>query len=78
MVIETIAARLIVFFIILWILMMILSIALLIFWIFMLVDVIKRKFKTENDKIVWILVVALTNWIGALIYYLIIKRKVNN
>ena len=39
----------------------------------MLVDVAKRKFKEENEKIVWILVIALTGIIGAAIYYFIIK-----
>lgn len=46
-----------------------------IFWIFMLIDCAKRKFKEENDKIVWILVLALTSWIGAIIYYFVIKNK---
>jgi large-conductance mechanosensitive channel len=45
------------------------------FWIWMLIDCVKRDFKKENDKILWILVVALTGWIGALIYYFMIKRK---
>lgn len=41
----------------------------------MIVDVAKRKFKDENDKVVWILIVVLTGIIGALIYYFVIKRK---
>lgn len=40
----------------------------------MIIDVTKRKFKKENDKILWILVVILASWIGALIYYFIIKK----
>lgn len=43
-------------------------------WIMMLIDVVKRKFPNDNDRTTWILVVALTGWIGALIYYFIIKR----
>jgi len=44
-------------------------------WIWMLVDVAKRDFKEDNDKIIWILIVVLAGWIGALIYYFLIKRK---
>lgn len=44
-------------------------------WIWMLIDCVKRDFKKENDKILWILVIVLAGWIGALIYYFMIKRK---
>jgi prolipoprotein diacylglyceryltransferase len=37
-------------------------------WIWMLVDCITKEPSEGNDKIVWILVVALTGIIGALIY----------
>lgn len=48
-----------------------------IFWIWMLVDVLKREFPKdkENDKIIWLLVVILTHWIGALVYYFLVKKK---
>ena len=39
------------------------------FWIWMLVDCIKNEPEEGNDKIIWILVIALTGWIGALIYF---------
>lgn len=55
--------------------MMGLNIAGIIFWIFMLVDVAKRKFKKEDEKLVWILIVVLTSWIGALVYYFVVKKK---
>lgn len=45
-----------------------------IFWIWMLVDAIQRKFKNPNDKIIWILVIVFTHFIGALIYYFIVKK----
>ncbi len=45
------------------------------FWIWMLVDCAKRKFEKENDKTTWILVLTLSGWIGAIIYYVMIKRK---
>lgn len=45
-----------------------------IFWIWMLVDVIQRKFKKPNDKIVWILIIIFTHFIGAVIYYFLVKK----
>jgi len=49
------------------------AILLFIFWIFMLVDSIKRKYRSENDKIVWVLVIIFTGFIGAIIYYFAVK-----
>ena len=46
---------------------------LFIFWILMIIDCIKRNFKGENDKIVWILVLVLLGFIGATIYYFVVK-----
>ena len=40
------------------------------FWIWALVDCCTRDFK-DNDKIIWILVLVFTNWIGAIIYFLV-------
>lgn len=55
-------------------LIMLVNIGGLVIWILMLVDCVQRDFPKENDKMAWILVIALTNWIGALIYYFVIKR----
>ncbi len=49
------------------------SILAFVFWIFMLVDCVKRKFKNDTEKIVWVLVIIFTHIIGALIYYFIVK-----
>lgn len=46
----------------------------LVVWIVMLIDVINRKFPNDADRTTWILVVCLTGWIGAAIYYFTIKR----
>jgi len=57
---------------------MIIWILLLILWIFMLIDCIKRKFKSDTEKIIWVLVIILTTHIfaiGAIIYYFIVKSK---
>ena len=41
-----------------------------IFWIWMIVEVATKEPSQGNDKIVWLLVVIFTHWIGALIYFL--------
>lgn len=46
-----------------------------IFWLIMLVDAATRKFKEETEKVIWILVILLTNLVGALIYYFVVYRK---
>lgn len=45
----------------------------IIFWIKMIIDCVKRKFKNENEKIVWIIILAILQIFGALIYYFVIK-----
>jgi len=47
----------------------------IVFWILMIVDVVKREFPKQDDKTIWILIVVLTGIIGAIIYYFMIKRK---
>ena len=65
--------------ILLMIVLMLIPIAFLVFWIWMIVDVIKREnFEGENDKILWIIVVLLAGIIGAVVYYFIIKRKLDS
>jgi len=59
-------------FVLLFVIILILAI---IFWIFMLIDSIKRKYKDENDKIAWILVIVLVGILGAIIYYFVVKIK---
>lgn len=49
-----------------------------IFWILMLVDCVKRKFKGDTEKVVWVLVIIFTGIIGALIYYFVVKVKDKN
>ncbi|MBN2217130.1 MAG: PLDc_N domain-containing protein [Pirellulales bacterium] len=46
-----------------------------VFWIWMLVDCATKEPSEGNDKIVWILVIALTHWLGALIYYVVRRPK---
>lgn len=56
-------------------LFVILPVLIFTFWIAMIIDCAQRKFKNKEDKVIWILVIILTHIIGAVIYYMIIKRK---
>ncbi|MEK6951550.1 MAG: PLDc N-terminal domain-containing protein [Nanoarchaeota archaeon] len=49
-----------------------------IFWIWMLVDAVTRKFKSDIEKVVWVLVIIFTHIIGAVIYYLVVKLRSKN
>jgi len=40
-----------------------------IFWIWMLVEAATKESGQGNEKIIWILVILFTHWIGALIYF---------
>ena len=48
-----------------------LVLALMAFWIWMLVDCATKEPSAGNEKIIWILVIIFTHWIGALIYFLV-------
>jgi hypothetical protein len=54
--------------------MMIVGILLFAFWIWMIVDVAKRKFKNDVEKIVWIVAVVIAGWVGALVYFIVIRN----
>jgi len=46
-----------------------------IFWIWMIVDCACNEKSEGNDKLIWILIILLTHWIGALIYLLVRRPK---
>jgi prolipoprotein diacylglyceryltransferase len=45
------------------------------FWLWMLIDVVKRCPSAENKKLIWVLVVILAGIIGAVIYYFVQRPK---
>jgi len=48
----------------------------MIYWILMIIDCIKRdNWESENDKVLWILIILLAGIIGALIYRFVIISK---
>jgi hypothetical protein len=48
-----------------------LGLPLTVFWIWALVDCATKETDQGNTKIVWILIIIFTHWIGALIYLLV-------
>ena len=51
---------------------------LFVFWLWMLVDCLKRDFKKDYEKIVWILVLIFLHLLGAIIYYFVVKVASKN
>ena len=47
-----------------------------IFWIWMLIDCIKNERLTPNERIIWALIVFFLHGLGALIYFLVGRKKV--
>lgn len=51
------------------------AIAAFVFWLLMLIDCVKRDFKGENDKVVWVLLMIFLHILASILYYFIIKAK---
>ncbi|MBA3678754.1 PLDc N-terminal domain-containing protein [Candidatus Saccharibacteria bacterium] len=66
-------------FLIIWMLFWLaISIFFLVFWILMLMDVVKRtNWKQESDKTLWLILVILLGGLGAVIYYFAVKRELD-
>jgi TM2 domain-containing membrane protein YozV len=47
------------------------------FWIWMLVDAVRRDFEDPNLKVLWIIILILLGFIGAVVYYFVVKRKIS-
>jgi len=47
------------------------ALALCIFWIWMLISAVQNKGLDDCEKIAWVLVICLTHWLGALLYFFI-------
>jgi len=45
-----------------------------VFWIWMLIDCIQYERNDSNDKVVWLLIIIFTHFIGALVYFFIRRR----
>jgi len=51
------------------------ALALLGFWIWMLIDCLTHEPKKGNDRLVWALVIVFTKLLGALLYYFMRYRR---
>jgi len=51
------------------------AIAGFVFWIRMLVECVTREPDEGNDKLIWILIIVLAGWLGALIYYFVRRPR---
>lgn len=66
-----------------WLVFVVIGLALFIFWIFMLIDCIKRtNWKQESDKNLWLIVLIVGLVIGlgpiaAIVYYFAVKRQLD-
>jgi hypothetical protein len=47
----------------------------MVFWIWMIVECATKEPNQGNDKIVWILIIVLAGWLGALIYYFVRRPR---
>lgn len=52
-----------------------LSLAMTAFWIWMLVDAAQNRGLTENERVMWVVIIALLHFLAALIYYFIGRPK---
>jgi len=54
---------------------LIIGLAVLVLWIWALIDILKSEFKDSTNKIIWLLVVFFLNGFGALLYYFIGRHQ---
>lgn len=52
-------------FLLVWVLLGILA---LVLWIWALIDAMQNPALSSNERLIWVLVIVLTNWVGALLY----------
>ena len=54
---------------------MLISIAGMVLWVIALIDCARREFPGDSEKLMWILIIALAGWIGAIIYWYVGRPK---
>jgi hypothetical protein len=64
-----------IFALIFWVIGALIGLGLTIFWIWMLIEAATKEPDQGNDKIVWIIIVAILGWIGAAIYFFVRRPK---
>lgn len=48
-----------------------------VFWLVMVIDIVKRDWKNSSDRVAYLILVILLNILGAIIYYFAVKRHLN-
>lgn len=51
----------------------IIGLIVLVFVVLMIIDCVKRKFNNDAEKIIWIVLIIVTTWLGALLYYIFVR-----
>jgi prolipoprotein diacylglyceryltransferase len=46
-----------------------------IFWLWMLIDCATKESDQGNTKIVWIIIIVFTNFVGAMVYFLVRRSQ---
>ena len=42
-----------------------------VFWVWMIIECATKEPAEGNDKLVWVLIIVFTHWVGATIYYFV-------
>lgn len=42
-----------------------------VFWVWMIIECATKEPAAGNEKLVWILIIVFTHWVGALIYFFV-------
>ena len=56
----------------------IIFVLLAVFWLWMLIECLQNNFKKDMDKLIWVIILLVTNVIGAILYFFMIKYKPKN
>lgn len=46
-----------------------------VFWVWMLIDCAKNNGIEGTEKVIWIVLIVFTHWLGALIYFFVARPK---
>lgn len=61
-------------FLVIWLVLLLVGVALFIFWLWMLIHAITKPIE---NKPLWIIIILIGSTLGAIIYYFAVKRKFN-
>jgi cytochrome c oxidase assembly factor CtaG len=55
-------------------LLFLVSVGAFVFWLWMLVDCVRNRALSDNERLIWVIVICLTHVLGALVYLLAGRR----